>query len=57
LQALLEYYKQVYVNPPIYIYENGLSLSVSVSVSVSLSMTLPSNLDFVQAVANFSTRT
>jgi beta-glucosidase/6-phospho-beta-glucosidase/beta-galactosidase len=31
LQGLLEYFKQAYGNPPIYIYENGLSLSLSLS--------------------------
>ena len=33
LQAVLEFFKQVYGNPPIYIYENGLSLSLSLSLS------------------------
>ncbi|KAK9281125.1 hypothetical protein L1049_004018 [Liquidambar formosana] len=31
LQGVLEYFKQAYGNPPIYIHENGLSLSLSLS--------------------------
>jgi hypothetical protein len=31
LQAVLEYVKQFYGNPPVYIYENGFSLSLSLS--------------------------
>ena len=31
MQAVLEYLKQDYGNPPIYIYENALSLSLSLS--------------------------
>ena len=32
LEGVLEYLKQVYGNPPVFVYENGLSLSLSLSV-------------------------
>ena len=35
MQAVLEYLKQDYGNPPIYIYENALSLSLSLSLSLT----------------------